>query len=60
MGYGLIDLVGFGGALKNNLLIFLPSVLRGNLCLGGGDIGSSYTFGYCLYVQSIAEWVEFY
>ena len=60
MGYGLIDLMGFGGALKNNLLIFLSLALRGNLYLDSRGIGSPYAFGHCLYVWSISEWVEFY
>ena len=46
----LIELVSFGGALKNILLIFLSFALRDNLYLDSRGIGSSYTFGHCLYV----------
>lgn len=46
----LIELVSFGGVLKNILLIFLPLALRDNLYLDSRGIGSSYTFGHCLYV----------
>lgn len=46
----LIELVSFGGVLKNILLIFLPLALRDNLYLDSRGIGSSYAFGHCLYV----------
>lgn len=46
----LIEIVSFGGVLKNILLIFLPLALRDNLYLDSKGIGSSYTFGHCLYV----------